>query len=540
MSAPESAVPAPARATAARPSLRSVLSNPSAFVRVIELVTNRGPLAPKRAARILGLASELSGAGLADAFSITDNPGGVVKVAPEALGLLLLQAGEQVIIHLSCKDLNRIGLESRAWTLASLGFENILAISGDLPAEGYKGHAGRVFDVDSVGLIGLLRAMDPEMYKLRVSQGRKDRSGLFVGAAVSPFKYREAELVPQYYKLQRKLDSGAQFLITQTGYDSRKFDELLRYMEIRGMQAPAMANIFVLTANTARYFHRGMVPGVSLSDELLAVCEQQSASPDGGKAFFHEFAAKQIAITKGLGYKGAYLSGNLTAEEFRNIFTLADSYSDSDWREFAKEIQYGPKQRFYMLARDWGTGLNKPELSVEYQESVTPRGREKLKGQVPLYYRMNRLVHALAFDERNPGYRAAASVYRAVDQKELITRTMHVAEQAVKIPMFGCRDCGDCSLPEIAYLCPEAQCAKNQRNGPCGGSTDGQCESPGRECIWVRAYNRLKPYGEEARLLERPVAIKDAHLRGTASWANFYLKRDHTATKAGPTGKDAE
>jgi methylenetetrahydrofolate reductase (NADPH) len=531
MSAPDPGATAPSTATSVR-TLRGILGDPSSFARVVELITNRGPLAPKRAARTVALAKELSSAGLADAFSITDNPGGVAKVAPEALGLQLLEARQQVIIHLSCKDLNRTGLESRAWTLASLGFDNILAISGDLPAESYKGHAGRVFDVDSVGLIGLLRAMDDDVTKLRSGQGRKEKAGLYVGAAVTPFKYREDELVPQYFKLKRKLDNGAQFLITQTGFDSRKFDELLRYMEMRGLHAPTMANIFVLTPNVARYFHKGMVPGVSLSDELMAECERQAGSADAGKAFFHQFAAKQIAIAKGLGYRGAYLSGHLTCEEYQSIFGMASSYSDSDWPELAREIQYAPKQRFYLLARDWSTGLNRAELSLEYQESTSPQGRRKLRSRVPVVYRVNRLVHSLVFQEGKPGYKAAASVYKAADNNEYATRAMHVGEQAAKIPLFGCRDCGDCSLPEMAYLCPEAQCAKNQRNGPCGGSTDGLCESAERECVWARAYNRLKPYGEEATLLERPVAIKDAHLRGTASWANFYLKRDHTTKKS--------
>mgnify|MGYP001096334471 CR=1 FL=1 len=61
-----------------------------------------------------------------------------------------------------------------------------------------------------------------------------------------------------------------------------------------------------------------------------------------------------------------------------------------------------------------------------------------------------------------------------------------------KVPLFGCRDCGDCSLPEIAYVCPESQCAKNQRNGPCGGTREGLCEVYDTECIWSQAYERLK------------------------------------------------
>ena len=73
------------------------------------------------------------------------------------------------------------------------------------------------------------------------------------------------------------------------------------------------------------------------------------------------------------------------------------------------------------------------------------------------------------------------------------------------MPLFGCRDCGDCSLPEIAYVCPESQCAKNQRNGPCGGTREGLCEVYDTECIWSQAYERLKAYGEEESMLDGPV-----------------------------------
>ena len=90
----------------------------------------------------------------------------------------------------------------------------------------------------------------------------------------------------------------------------------------------------------------------------------------------------------------------------------------------------------------------------------------------------------------------------------------------VKVPAFGCRDCGDCSLPDIAYLCPESQCAKNQRNGPCGGTRDGKCEVGDKQCIWVRAYDRLKAFGEEEGMLHRPVVYRDDSLVGTSAWAN--------------------
>ena len=103
--------------------------------------------------------------------------------------------------------------------------------------------------------------------------------------------------------------------------------------------------------------------------------------------------------------------------------------------------------------------------------------------------------------------------------------------------LFGCRDCGDCSLPEIAYVCPESQCAKNQRNGPCGGTREGLCEVYDTECIWSQAYERLKKYGEEESMLDGPIVVKDNALAGTSAWANTFLGRDHQARNGASTDR---
>ncbi|MDA0233112.1 MAG: methylenetetrahydrofolate reductase C-terminal domain-containing protein [Chloroflexi bacterium] len=105
----------------------------------------------------------------------------------------------------------------------------------------------------------------------------------------------------------------------------------------------------------------------------------------------------------------------------------------------------------------------------------------------------------------------------------------HTFEQLAKEPLYSCQDCGDCSLPDIAYLCPESQCVKNQRNGPCGGTKAGYCEVLDKQCIWLRAYDRLKPLGQEKEMLRRPIVFKDASLRGTSAWANTFMGRDHHA-----------
>ncbi len=103
-----------------------------------------------------------------------------------------------------------------------------------------------------------------------------------------------------------------------------------------------------------------------------------------------------------------------------------------------------------------------------------------------------------------------------------------------KAIIFECKECGDCSLADIAYLCPQSQCAKNQKNGPCEGSLEGKCELKtfGKECIWIRAYDRERYFGKGIpELLNRPPILKDNALKGTSGWANFFLELDHFAAK---------
>jgi methylenetetrahydrofolate reductase (NADPH) len=108
-------------------------------------------------------------------------------------------------------------------------------------------------------------------------------------------------------------------------------------------------------------------------------------------------------------------------------------------------------------------------------------------------------------------------------------------ERMWKAALFECRECGDCSLPDINYLCPQSQCAKNERNGPCGGSRNDMCEvtKNGKTCIWVKSYNRNKYFnGNENEMLNRPPVIKNNDLNGTSGWANCFLLKDHNAYKS--------
>src|ERR1039457_1417278 len=170
----------------------------------------------------------------------------------------------------------------------------------------------------------------------------------------------------RYFKLAKKIQTGARFIINQIGYDARKMDELLQYMALHGLNVPVMANVFVLSATAARYFHAGKIPGVTVTDDLLRLVEKHAASPDRGRAFLLEFAAKECAVARGLGYRGMYLGGHLRFEDYQRIFTLLDSFAPGDWLEFAREIRFSLPGEFYYLEADQATGLCSDEIDREY------------------------------------------------------------------------------------------------------------------------------------------------------------------------------
>ena len=493
-------------------SFRTLLEKTDVFAIVAELVTSRGLITERNGRKVLEVGRALSTDPRLHAVSITDNPGGHAMLSADTMGVDLISRGQEVIIHLSCKDWNRNALESRCWKLASEGFQNVLTLSGDYPVTGFQGQAAPVFDIDSVGLLELL--------------SQTNGADFFLGAVVSNFKRLEREVMPQYFKLAKKLRSGARFIINQIGYDSRKQDELLKYMELHGMRVPVLANVYVLGLPAARFFHAGRIPGVTVTDELLAVVEKQTTSPDRGRAFFLELAAKQCAIAKGLGFRGIYLGGHLRLDDYDRILRTVDSFGDEDWIGFARDIRFSQPGEFYYFEQDSNTGLSSMEISSDYlRTNANPPATD-------LQYKASRLVHKLFFEEKSRGFRVGQALYQIVERSPRLSHALHRAEHTLKALALDCRDCGDCSLPEIAYLCPESQCAKNQRNGPCGGTRQGFCEVGDKECIWCRAYDRLKSYGEAEHMLEGPVVFRDGALRGTSAWANAFLGRDHRGRKS--------
>jgi len=500
-------------------TLREKFYQTSQFLFGVELVSIRGSMSETRAVKARTFANQLVDYPAVDWISVTDNAGGNPQLAPQALAKPILYAGKEVIIHLTCKDLNRNGLESEAWQLSSEGYHNILAMTGDYPVSGNEGMAKPVFDIDSVGLISLLKKMNDGF------DGRYEKTRFFIGAVTTNYKLLEGEVVPQYLKLRKKVECGAHFIINQVGFDSRKAHELRLYMNHHGMEhIPLIGNVYVLNPRVAQIFHEGKIPGIVVTPALLELCQKQGQSADGGNAFFQEFAAKQIAIFRALGFRGAYLGGVHELAAIERIMEIERTFSPDDWKQFAREIRFSRPGEFFYYAQDPTTGL---------ADATKRNTNSKMsKNHLSPSFHISKWTHDIMFTRGKVLSNLGAKICERSKDPSQGPAALRVVEKISKAILFRCKDCGDCSLPDIAYLCPESQCAKNQRNGPCGGTREGRCEVNGYgDCIWLRAYERLKHEGREQSLLDHVPVIQNQGLRGTSSWANNWLGRDHSAKK---------
>jgi len=510
--------------------LKEKLLDPEYFPVGVELVSTRGTMSQKQAIRARSFAEDLTVSERVDWVSITDNAGGNPQLAPVSLGTPILYGGKDVTIHLTCKDLNRNGLESQRWMLASQGFHNILAMWGDAPAGDLHGLPKAVFDIDSTALLSLInrmnRGLDYSTPKTR-SPRKLASTTFFPGAVVNPFKTRENTLIPQLLKLEMKIRSGAGFIVNQIGFDSRKCHELVEYLRLRGLDSiPLIGNVYLLNPSVADLFFKQSIPGVTLNPELYKLCRGMAHSPDKGRRFFLEFAARQIAVYRGLGYRGVYLGGVHSMEQVNAILQIYESFAPDDWKTFSREIQFSQPEDFFLFERNPQTGLSQPgDFNRRWKDSLEISSS---RPQAPFHYRLSRVFHNLFFSEEEKGLTSLARKICATrGNKGDLRPWVRPVEKLSKVALYSCRDCGDCSLAETGFLCPESQCAKNMRNGPCGGCRNGRCEAGDFPCIWARGYYRKKWAGEELQLLAHAPVIQNQSLRGTSAWANFWHGKDH-------------
>ena len=506
-------------------TFKDALLNPGTFCVTWEQIPGRGAFEDSQAA-VMENARIAATKGKIHAVSLTDNPGGTPAISPEMFCAEIKKTGIEPLVHFALRDINRNECESLLYGLAGAGVKNLLVLTGDYPTStGFQGKAKPVFDLDSVQALQMINALNNGLEDDSTSKKNILKStDFFAGAVISPFKQTEAELMGQYYKLKKKIEAGAKFIVTQVGYDARKLQELIFWAKLNNYPIPFIANVYILPYSAGKTMNANRIPGCIVTDKLLSKLAEERTAPDKGKAARLDRAAKMYAMAKGLGFKGVHIGGQSTTYETVEYIMDKGEELASGWREFTGEFNFPQKDGFYLFEKDEKTGLNSDKLAV----------RNAKPANLPIYM-FSRAVHKTVFNKESFVFKALMPLVTSLDRGPKMKKAFAKFELINKTILFNCMDCGDCALIDTAYICPMSQCPKGQRNGPCGGSYQGWCEvyAGEKQCIWVRAYARLKKYKEENTIGEYIVRPCNWELQHSSSWLNYYLGRDHTAKRLG-------
>jgi methylenetetrahydrofolate reductase (NADPH) len=295
------------------------LTNPNIMSVTWELVPGRGAREKSQESALLA-AEQAAKGDKVHALTITDNPGGNPAMLADYLGKEILSKGIEPLVHFTCKDKNRNQLESQLYALDRANVRNLLIMTGDYPVTGFQGRPKPVFDIDPTHVLELIEEMNRGLeYPGLKGTIKHQSSDFYAGAAVSPFKATEAEQMVQYFKLKKKIESGAKFIVTQLGYDARKFHEVLQFMRINNLNVPVVGNIYVLPFGAARLMSENKIPGCVVTGKLVAELDQERTAPDKGVGARLLRAAKMYAIMKGMGFNGCTLEGTVSSMSRWNI-----------------------------------------------------------------------------------------------------------------------------------------------------------------------------------------------------------------------------
>jgi methylenetetrahydrofolate reductase (NADPH) len=204
--------------------------------------------------------------GWVDAVNITDNQGSHVRLASWAGSLVALAAGVEPVMQLTCRDRNRIALQSDLLSASAMGIPNVLLLTGDHPRFGDHAEAKPVFDLDSVQLLWTARTMRDERRLL--SGGELDPApDWFIGAVENPFA------PPEGFRAQRlgkKVAAGAEFVQTQYVFDIAGFAQWMAQVRDLGLheRCHILAGVGPIRSLRALDHMRGNVPGVYIPDEI--------------------------------------------------------------------------------------------------------------------------------------------------------------------------------------------------------------------------------------------------------------------------------
>jgi 5,10-methylenetetrahydrofolate reductase len=206
--------------------------------------------------------------GRVDAINVTDLQSSVMRLGSLAVCSLLKQKGFEPIFQVTCRDRNRLALQSDILSAAALGIENLLILTGDHTTLGDHPEAKPVFDLDSVQLLEVVRKLQ-QGTDMKGNKLEGVAPKFCVGAVVNP---GADPIEPQIIKMEKKIEAGAEFFQTQAIYDIKTFENFLG--KIKHLKTTILGGIVLLkSAGMAKYMNKN-VAGVSVPDNLIKEMEE--------------------------------------------------------------------------------------------------------------------------------------------------------------------------------------------------------------------------------------------------------------------------
>jgi methylenetetrahydrofolate reductase (NADPH) len=201
-----------------------------------------------------------------DAVNVTDNQGSNVRLASWAGSLAVMAAGLEPVMQMTCRDRNRIALQSDLLGASALGIRNILVMTGDHPKFGDHPGARPVFDLDSVQLLWTLRTMR-DQHTLLSGRRLNPAPDCFLGAVENPFA---PPVSFRAERLGKKVAAGAQFVQTQFVFDIPAFGRWMAQVRDLGLdeRCAILAGVGAVRSLRALDYMRAKVPGVYVPDDV--------------------------------------------------------------------------------------------------------------------------------------------------------------------------------------------------------------------------------------------------------------------------------
>lgn len=368
------------------------------------------------------------------------------------------------VVYLSGRDASPSEMRGMIAAARSANLANVVAVSGDRhPGENARATRRRHFTESVV--------------TLRQLAGSPAAENFFPGGTINPHLYHAPGLYAALFKMVKKVQFGAQFIVTQAGFDMAQLDALRRFMTERSLYYPLVARLMLLTPERVEKIMAGALPGITISEDFLAILNKElSFSASQFEAAQYRRLELQAAGCRLLGYSGIQIAGVESPEKMR----IAAERVRAALQEFTSLSHWVDEYKFYLARSDMARA---DEQFYLYQHLLDPAaeaddGRpDATEFEPPAAGWMERLR------ERAARFFFPDALSQPAEERRWLKRLL-----------AGCRHCRCCRLPETEFVCPE-RCPKRLSNGPCGGVRhNGWCEAGNFPCIhlkiWARAERR--------------------------------------------------